>query len=183
MVALYPESVAGRLSVPQENWISLYGGPSSQMSNDDSSSVASKDDCEKDKGTIQGKSAAELLDNMASGTGSIRERLQRTGLGALMSSAPKEDDTASISSKRKFVLHGNLILVTYRINLIIISKQMIFTCQWKLLFDILETAAPNSMLLWLLSISLRRVNRTRLLRCLKPQLKSFLLFQMPHFPF
>ena len=30
VVALYPESVAGRLSVPQEGWISLYGGPSEE---------------------------------------------------------------------------------------------------------------------------------------------------------
>jgi Vam6/Vps39-like protein vacuolar protein sorting-associated protein 39 len=41
VVALYPESVAGRLSVPREGWISLYGGPSEEdhALSDDSASV------------------------------------------------------------------------------------------------------------------------------------------------
>lgn len=104
VVALYPESVAGRLSTPHESWISLFGGP--KPVTDDSSSLSSSDtDKEKDK-LSQGKSATDLIDSLASGaSGSIRDRL-RTGLGVFMPAGHKDDDGASIISSQKMAPTG-----------------------------------------------------------------------------
>ena len=107
MVALYPESVAGRLSVPQEGWIPLYGGPSpveedhvSAENSQESDKVAAS----QEKITAsQEKPAADL--DLPSGTGSVGGRFRRTGLGMFMPSANKDDDTASVKAKRK-PLHG-----------------------------------------------------------------------------
>ena len=94
VIALYPESVAGRLSVPPEGWIPLYGGPSPTTADD--SSVSS------DKGGQErASSSAALLDVLPAPTGSIRTRLGRTGLGVFLPSAPlaKEPETASLSGR------------------------------------------------------------------------------------
>jgi len=129
VVALYPESVAGRISVPQDRWISLYGGSASM---DDGSDTPAKTDSdhghdqesgEKDRSTVQddepGKdkidskqpgSTAAILDAIASGTGSMSRRLGKTGLAGLQALLPtgsaKDDDASSIAPKKKVVLHG-----------------------------------------------------------------------------
>lgn len=101
VVALYPEPIAGPLSVPREGWIPLYGGPEN-TTNDASSTASSGDQTQtREGGTAVDRSAADLLENLAPAGYSIRGKF-KTGLGAFMpSSTPKEDDTASISSKRK----------------------------------------------------------------------------------
>lgn len=91
---MYPESVAGRLSVPPEGWIPLYGGPSATIADD--SSVSS------DKGSQEQVSSAAILpDAQAPPAESIRGRLGRTGLGVFLASTParKEPDTSSRSRK------------------------------------------------------------------------------------
>ncbi|KAJ3504846.1 hypothetical protein NLJ89_g7728 [Agrocybe chaxingu] len=125
VVALYPESVAGRLSVPQDRWIPLYGGPApvapattKAVANDDDHSISdhSHDSGDKDKSSIHTgheRAATELLDNIASGTGSVGGRLRKTGLaglGMFLPSGPaqKDDDTASTSSRKKVHLHDDL---------------------------------------------------------------------------
>jgi len=127
VVALYPESVASRLSVPQESWITLYGGPTplddeqsslkttSEQGHDTDTAGADKDPAtDKDAAPAQRgheRAAAQILDSMASTTGSVSGRLKRTGLAGLGAFLPsgfgRDDDTASISSK-KFTLHGEL---------------------------------------------------------------------------
>ncbi|KAF9007557.1 hypothetical protein BDQ17DRAFT_1350883 [Cyathus striatus] len=129
VVALYPESVSGRLTVPQERWIPLFGGPpppppSAPATVEDSSSVTSGEH-HGSEGDQHGKSesgsnggekgmggsAAELLDTITGGAaGPIRGRLQKTGLGMLLPTGkPKDDDTSSIvSSKRRLVVHDDL---------------------------------------------------------------------------
>jgi Vam6/Vps39-like protein vacuolar protein sorting-associated protein 39 len=101
VVALYPESVAGRLSIPPDGWIPLYGGPARLVSSADDtlSSNSSKED-------NQDRPASEHLDTLvASQSGMIRDRLK--GLGAFMPSGyHKDDDTVSISSKKKSDLHS-----------------------------------------------------------------------------
>ncbi|KAF8969138.1 vacuolar sorting protein 39 domain 1-domain-containing protein [Flammula alnicola] len=105
VVALYPEAVAGRLSVPHERWIPLYGGPAPIATEDDRASTMSSHESEKDKDKASihahERSPTELFDNMASGTGSVGGRLRRTGLGMFMATGHKESDTASIIAKRK----------------------------------------------------------------------------------
>ncbi|TFK62037.1 hypothetical protein BDN72DRAFT_933557 [Pluteus cervinus] len=95
VVALYGENIAGRLSVPQENWVALFGGP--VPPSDDSSSTKSKSS-EKEKEKVgHARPATELLDGLAT-AGSIRDRL-KTGFGALIPAGGKEDDTSSIVGK------------------------------------------------------------------------------------
>ncbi|KAF8183418.1 hypothetical protein BJ912DRAFT_1144866 [Pholiota molesta] len=93
VVALYPEPVAGRLSVPQEAWIPLYGGSAPIVnSEDDRASTKSSQEHGKDNASTHGsqeRSPAEIFDSMVTGTGS-------------------EDDTASITTRRKGALHGEL---------------------------------------------------------------------------
>ncbi|KAG6893123.1 hypothetical protein C0995_001581 [Termitomyces sp. Mi166 len=48
VVALYPEQVAGRISVPLDDWIPLYGGPKPVV-NDPVSTTSSSDDADKTK--------------------------------------------------------------------------------------------------------------------------------------
>lgn len=113
VVALYPESVAGRLSVPREGWIPLYGGPT-DMENDHTSSNSTHDN--NDKGPAQGvqeKSPAELLDQMGTGTGSVGGKLRKVGLtmfAGTSAGAGKDDDTASVISRQKGV-HGDYLLL------------------------------------------------------------------------
>ena len=104
VVALYPDAVAGRLSVPQDGWIPLYGGPA-PLDPDDSQDSIKVDEIEKEKPGHE-KAATDLLDTITSGTGCIGCRIRKTGLGMFMPSAAKDDDTASVIGKRKFVLHG-----------------------------------------------------------------------------
>jgi hypothetical protein len=113
VLALYPESVAGRLSVPSERWIALYGGPtpSDTESRAESESVTQAQGTEPEAGepfTNQEK-AGEIKGEGVAGTGtstllegiagsavaeSIRGRLGgglgtglSAGFGAMMRSA------------------------------------------------------------------------------------------------
>ncbi|KAF8183420.1 hypothetical protein BJ912DRAFT_906001 [Pholiota molesta] len=112
VVALYPEPVAGRLSVPQEAWIPLYGGPAPIVnSEDDRASTKSSQEHGKDNASTHGsqeRSPAEIFDSMVTGTGSVGGRLRRAGLGMFLPGGAKEDDTASITTRRKGALHGEL---------------------------------------------------------------------------
>lgn len=126
VVALYPESVSGRLSVPKDQWIHLYGGPSldtpSPSVEDDQRSVGSHGGSGKkegeeekaDKSSLEGgaagsvkSSVADILDSVAGP--SLKDRFQKSALGMLVpGQGHKDDDTASIASKRKvpLVLRG-----------------------------------------------------------------------------
>lgn len=108
VVALYPEVVAGRLSVPQEGWISLYGGPSAKSNtgaddNDDHAPSEGSHESEKDNASVHTgheRTAVEIFDSMVPAGGSVGGRL-RTGLGMFLPGVHKDDDTASISSRKK----------------------------------------------------------------------------------
>jgi hypothetical protein len=98
VVALYSESVAGRLSVPQERWIALYGGPSEK---DHALSEAIQ---ESDKAILSQEKP--VIDNLASGTGSIGGRLRKTGLGMFMPSPDKDDDDSASVRAAQHPPHG-----------------------------------------------------------------------------
>ncbi|KAF9532490.1 hypothetical protein CPB83DRAFT_846876 [Crepidotus variabilis] len=122
VVALYPESVAGRLAVPQERWISLYGGPVRDIEGDAAPTESDPGDAEssvkdKDKNSTAGtdtppdKLTAAFFDTIAGGTGTMSGRLRKTGMAGLQALLPgggKDDDTSSISSKKRVVLHDDL---------------------------------------------------------------------------
>lgn len=122
VVALYPEPVSGRLAVPPDAWITLYGGqspieedplpspkPDSVDGHDKNEGGQDKDkgdDTAKESVTAKGAGPkAAFLDAIASGTGSVGGRLKKTGLAGLQailpSGASKDDDSASITAKKK----------------------------------------------------------------------------------
>jgi hypothetical protein len=129
VVALYSEPVSGRLAVPPDAWITLYGGPTPvddesiplTKSDSDEGHETSDNDKEKDKDDDPVKeivpsrpfgSRTALLDAIATGTGSMGGRLRKTGLAGLQAILPspisKDDDSASITAKRKPV-YGTLL--------------------------------------------------------------------------
>ncbi|KAG7444850.1 uncharacterized protein BT62DRAFT_970791 [Guyanagaster necrorhizus] len=103
VVALYPDAVAGRLSVAPDRWIPLFGGP---IPPDDAPATPSSDDSKNDS---QDKVSVDVVEQLAAfpPTGSIRGRF-RTGLTALMTpTPPRDDDSASIRSKTKRTVPDN----------------------------------------------------------------------------
>ncbi|KII89843.1 hypothetical protein PLICRDRAFT_108036 [Plicaturopsis crispa FD-325 SS-3] len=98
VVALYPETVSGRLSVPREAWIPLYGGPvpvpvpgtdKSTPSNSSSGDVSTE--------RKEEDSTTELPDESQGHAGRSRFK---TGLGALLGS-PRDDSVSSTKRPRR----------------------------------------------------------------------------------
>ncbi|KAG6881870.1 hypothetical protein C0992_013260, partial [Termitomyces sp. T32_za158] len=124
VVALYPEKVAGRLSVLVDDWIPLYGGPKPVVDGPTSSSSNDTDKAEKEN-----KDGNEVHSHDLSATGglletltapvapvaeSLRERIG-TGLGVkvgamIRSTAAKEEPAPppTTSSKTKRAVPGIL---------------------------------------------------------------------------
>ncbi|KAL4243247.1 Vam6/VPS39/TRAP1 family protein [Abortiporus biennis] len=101
VIALYPESVAGRLSVPQDDWIPLFGGPKKERPAPSESKESV--DSEHDDGastSTQGQGPNHSPPRPPSPQGSVRGML-KSGLDTIIASARKEDDASSIRSKRK----------------------------------------------------------------------------------
>lgn len=94
VVALYPERVAGRLSVPQDGWVPLFGGPAGSAPGPGGSTSAESSDASKEG------SKEKLIERSPSPTGSIRVR-SKTVFGSLIPSAAKEDDVVSLSGRRR----------------------------------------------------------------------------------
>lgn len=61
------DSAAGRLPVPQERWILLYGG----LGEVDDDRAASPSSADNDKSSVRERLPTELFDQMVSGTGSV----------------------------------------------------------------------------------------------------------------
>lgn len=98
VLALYPERVAGRLSVQQEDWIPLFGGPANK------SPTLKNDDAMSTKSQIDNASREKPLGRSASPAASVRTPVRRgtAAIGALLStSKDRDDDTASLSGKKK----------------------------------------------------------------------------------
>ncbi|PIL35798.1 hypothetical protein GSI_02528 [Ganoderma sinense ZZ0214-1] len=102
VVALYPESVAGRLSVPQDEWIPLYGGPKPKSPDSPSAPPTTHAD-NAQKPEQEGGPASMSSPSPLRGTppqGSVRGVL-KTGLEGLVSTGKDDDDAASIRSVRR----------------------------------------------------------------------------------
>ncbi|KAJ7650763.1 hypothetical protein FB45DRAFT_25587 [Roridomyces roridus] len=122
VVALYPEAVAGRLSVPQEAWIPLFGGSVvEEASTPSTPSVAGSLKDGADGQPADSKSVAELLESLpststlslpastsgltASTSGTLRGRLK--GLGAFLAVNDNAPSSAS-KAKPKQPVHDDL---------------------------------------------------------------------------
>ncbi|XP_006455342.1 hypothetical protein AGABI2DRAFT_187742 [Agaricus bisporus var. bisporus H97] len=123
VIALYPEAVSRRLSVPQKEWVSLYGGPApspdsastSPLPGSGSGEPPGEDGAggetvggkhEKSSSEPAGTTITNSLGGSGVGTGAIR-RLKGAGLGFLGAHGYKEkgdSDTASIHSVRRGVV-------------------------------------------------------------------------------
>ncbi|KAJ7717681.1 vacuolar sorting protein 39 domain 2-domain-containing protein [Mycena metata] len=117
VVALYPEAVAGRLSVPQDAWIPLFGGPAHIPDEESTPSTPSPTDSPKsgDDNSHHKQVSPEALESLiTSASGTIRGRF-KTGLGAFLPAALKEDDRASITPPRKpkQTVHGKCRIFDY----------------------------------------------------------------------
>lgn len=102
VVALYPESIAGRLAVSEDDWIVLFGGPAKASP---ASETASTHDDSGGSKTVEdepGQAEPAYPARPPSPHGSVRGLL-KTGLDSLRASGKKEDDleTASVKAKKK----------------------------------------------------------------------------------
>lgn len=122
VVALYNDTVAGRLSVPEDEWIPLFGGPTTtQVSKSDSAQSLAGDDL---PASISHKTEASDSDSVSVATsvpprppspqGSVRG-LIKTGLDTIRPSVKKDEETASVKLKRKNCMFLTL-LVAYRLT-------------------------------------------------------------------
>lgn len=94
VVALYPKRVAGRLSVPQNEWIPLFGGPANPIARTEDATSTGSSDASKEG------SKEKLLERSPSPTGSLRLR-SKTMFGSLLPSSLKDDDVASLSGRKR----------------------------------------------------------------------------------
>lgn len=90
IIALYPENIAGRLSVPPHEWIPLFGGPKPP-----SPPASPPPPNEGDREETPSQTVASPRDS--SPKGSVRGTV-KSGVDAVKSAAAKDDDAASIRS-------------------------------------------------------------------------------------
>lgn len=104
VVALYPESVSGRLAVPEDEWVELFGGPSRPHPKSEAASTA-----EEHEGSRAPEGDAASVDTHTpapprppSPQGSVRGLL-RSGLESLRPGLKRDDEleTASIRAKKQ----------------------------------------------------------------------------------
>lgn len=113
VVALYPDKVAGRLAVKQDEWIALFGGPVAQSKEHSAGGVAedawsTKSSEGGTKDSAAGKDKLPVtISRSPSPTGSLRART-KTSFSALLpaAAASKEDDVASLNGKKKGKVAG-----------------------------------------------------------------------------
>jgi hypothetical protein len=99
VVSLYPESIAGRLSTPEKDWIVLFGGPKEEVP------VIQEPEPSEDVKTTEEPQNAEGGDQLTSTSVSAAPASGAAAslkgyLPNLIRSAAKDDDTASIASRR-----------------------------------------------------------------------------------
>lgn len=101
VIALYPESISGRLAVPEDKWIELFGGPSKSHTLPDPA-TAEEEGKSSDPETASVDANAATPPRPPSPHGSVRGLL-RTGLESLRPGTKKEDDveTASVKAKKQ----------------------------------------------------------------------------------
>ena len=100
VVSLYPESIAGRLCTPERDWIVLFGGPKEDVlvSSEPIPSEGAATTAEEPQKAESGDpptSASTLNAPVSGATVSLRGYLPN-----LMRSTAKDDDTASVTSRR-----------------------------------------------------------------------------------
>ncbi|KAH9998803.1 hypothetical protein BJV74DRAFT_883060 [Russula compacta] len=94
VVSLYPESISGRLSVPRDQWIQMFGGPTPAAPREavsSSSSSSSEHGGDVEEPTLSGQIVASTVAKMSK---------LKSPLDAIRPSGFKDSETASITSKK-----------------------------------------------------------------------------------
>ncbi|OJT15140.1 Vam6/Vps39-like protein [Trametes pubescens] len=100
VVALYPETISGRLAIPQDDWISLYGGPKPKVPERPATPQPTAPVRSPKPGDSPGTpKSVESPPRAPTPQGSIRGVL-KSGLESIVAAA-KDDDAASIRSVRR----------------------------------------------------------------------------------
>ncbi|KAH9856486.1 hypothetical protein C2E23DRAFT_865919 [Lenzites betulinus] len=100
VVALYPESISGRLAIPQEEWIPLFGGPQPKSPERPATPQPAAATSSPKPGEAPGTpKSVESPPRAPTPQGSIRGVL-KSGLESIVAAA-KDDDTAPIRSVRR----------------------------------------------------------------------------------
>ena len=99
VVSLYPDSIAGRLSTPEKDWIVLFGGPREDIP------IAQEPEPSEEVKVTEEPQKAEDPEQLPPTSTSAAPTQGATPslkgyLPTLMRSAAKDDDTASIASRR-----------------------------------------------------------------------------------
>lgn len=96
VISLYPEAVSGRLSVPREQWIQLFGGPTARVRKEASSSSSASSNSSEHGGNVD---ESTVSGQPVSSTAGVLSKLKNP-LDAIRPSGSKDTETASIFSKR-----------------------------------------------------------------------------------
>lgn len=135
VVALFPPTVSGHLATPPEKWIQLYGGPSTpppQTSLGFVSAELVQDSIVGELPVAQAAVTEKIVTSPrnASPIGTIRETL-KSGIEAVLPAALKDDDSASIRSRKRTQTKGEYLVLPLSHALILdadqISRQSIET--------------------------------------------------------
>jgi Vam6/Vps39-like protein vacuolar protein sorting-associated protein 39 len=97
VISLYPEAISGRLSVPRDQWIPMFGGPTPEAPQEGGSSSSSSSRSSEHGGDVE-EPAATSGQKMAATVAKVI-KLKGT-LDAMRPSGVKDPETASISSKK-----------------------------------------------------------------------------------
>jgi Vam6/Vps39-like protein vacuolar protein sorting-associated protein 39 len=106
VISLYPESISGRLSVPHDQWIQMFGGPTPKAAREAISSSSSSS-------SERGGDVEEPAGQTVGSTGKVGK--PKNPLEEIRASGFKDSDTASITStgKKEKPRKGPHIVVSY----------------------------------------------------------------------
>ena len=106
VISLYPETISGRLSVPRDQWIQMFGGPTPKATRGAISSSSSSS-------SEHGSNVEEPAGQTVGSIGKVGR--PKNPLGEIRASGFKDSDTASITStgKSKKLRKGPHIIVSY----------------------------------------------------------------------
>ncbi|EKM58191.1 uncharacterized protein PHACADRAFT_171437 [Phanerochaete carnosa HHB-10118-sp] len=100
VIALYPESISGRLAVPEDGWIELFGGPVKPQSKPEAVPTTEEEGKEPGTETTPADTTAAALPRPPSPQGSVRGLL-RSGLESLRPGFRRDDELETASAKAK----------------------------------------------------------------------------------
>ena len=105
VVSLYPESISGRLSVPRDQWIQMFGGPPPKAPREVTSSSPSSSSSEHGGDVEEPAQSGQIV----APTGKASKL--KNPLDGIWPSGFKDSDTASITSKKEKPKKGPYVVV------------------------------------------------------------------------